>query len=102
MFLGPRPARIAWIQSCPILDYSADRFSEGLNALMQTSAIRLIAISVLCTLAAASGRAAQGTSIPDFSSNEVAWIAINSDFTPVAGSPPPVAFDPQHPFVRND
>ena len=69
---------------------------------MQTSAIRLIAISVLCTLAAASGRAAQGTSIPDFSSNEVAWIAINSDFTPVAGSPPPVAFDPQHPFVRND
>ena len=70
---------------------------------MPNSATRLIALSVLCSLAVASGQAAQeGKSIPDFSSNEVAWIAINSDFTPVAGSPPPVGFDPQHPFVRND
>src|SRR5215831_5082486 len=40
--------------------------------------------------------------IPDFSSENVAWIAINSDFTPVPGGPKPVGFDPKHPFVRND
>ena len=40
--------------------------------------------------------------IPDFSSDNVAWIAINSDFTPVPGGPKPVGFDPKHPFVRND
>jgi len=42
------------------------------------------------------------SAVPDFSSNEVAWTAINSDFTPVPGSPAPVGFDPAHPFVRND
>jgi hypothetical protein len=40
--------------------------------------------------------------LPDFSSDNVAWIAINSDFTPVPGGPKPVGFDPKHPFVRND
>jgi hypothetical protein len=40
--------------------------------------------------------------IPHFDSNEVAWIAINSDFTPVPGSPEPVAYDPKYPFRRND
>src|SRR5262249_44442073 len=46
----------------------------------------------------------KGTDIPlpDFSSDDVAWIAINSDFTPVPGGPKPVGFDPKHPFVRND
>jgi hypothetical protein len=46
----------------------------------------------------------KGTDIPlpDFSSDNVAWIAINSDFTPVPGGPKPVGFDPKHPFVRND
>ncbi len=54
-------------------------------------------------LAALSASAAPTESpIPDFSSKEVAWTAINSDFTPVAGSPAPVTFDPAHPFVRND
>jgi hypothetical protein len=50
-------------------------------------------------IAAEGGKSA---AIPDFSSNNVAWIAINSDFTPVPGSPKPVVFDPQHPFRRND
>jgi len=40
--------------------------------------------------------------LPDFSSDNVAWLAINSDFTPVPGGPKPVGFDPKHPFVRND
>jgi hypothetical protein len=40
--------------------------------------------------------------VPDFSSENVSWTAINSDFTPVEGSPAPVSFDPEHPFFRND
>jgi hypothetical protein len=40
--------------------------------------------------------------VPDFSSDNVSWTAINSDFTPVQGSPAPVTFDPEHPFLRND
>src|SRR5262245_4394629 len=39
---------------------------------------------------------------PDFSSEDVSWTAINSDFTPVEGSPAPVTFDPKYPFLRND
>jgi hypothetical protein len=45
---------------------------------------------------------ATDTPLPDFSSDNVAWIAINSDFTPVPGGPKPVGYDPKHPFVRND
>jgi hypothetical protein len=53
---------------------------------------------------AAAGPTVKGTDvpIPDFSSENVAWVAINSDFTPVPGGPKPVGFDPKHPFVRND
>jgi hypothetical protein len=40
--------------------------------------------------------------LPDFQSNNVAWIAINSDFTAVPEGPKPVGFDPKYPFVRND
>ena len=50
---------------------------------------------------AAPGALAAGT-IPDFQSNNVAWIAINSDFTGVPGGPQPVGFDAKYPFVRND
>jgi len=57
------------------------------------------------SLAAISFGAASGAQeqqrIPDFSSKNVAWIAINSDFTEYPLSPP-VTFDPKHPFVRND
>ena len=50
---------------------------------------------------AAEGRS-EKSAIPDFSSLGMAWMAINSDFTPVAGAPKPVGFDPKYPFVRND
>lgn len=43
------------------------------------------------------------TAIPDFSSFNDGWLAINSDFTPVPGSgPKPVTYDPKYPFRRND
>jgi len=54
------------------------------------------------TAAAAEDVAGPPTTLPDFSSHGVSWIAINSDFTPVPGGPRPVGFDPKFPFVRND
>lgn len=52
--------------------------------------------------AAAADRPETGQ-IPDFSSFQDGWIAINSDFTPVPGAGPrPVTFDPKYPFRRND
>ena len=53
-------------------------------------------------IAAAMDAPASGA-IPDFSSFQDGWVAINSDFTPVPGpGPKPVAFDPKFPFRRND
>jgi hypothetical protein len=44
-----------------------------------------------------------GGAIPDFSSVQDGWVAINSDFTPVPGDgPKPVTFDRSYPFRRND
>ena len=51
---------------------------------------------------AAQAPAANRLPLPDFQSKNVSWTAINSDFTPVPGSPAPVTFDPAHPFFRND
>jgi len=51
---------------------------------------------------AAQAPAHDHASIPDFQSKNVSWTAINSDFTPVEGSPSPVTFDRAHPFFRND
>jgi len=73
------------------------------NASKPHTTLRHVAVFILWTSAIGASQAApEGASIPDFSSNEVSWTAINSDFTPVQGSPAPVTFDPQHPFVRND
>ncbi len=54
---------------------------------------------LMCVLLAAD--AAAQASIPDFSANSSAWIAINRDFLAVPGSPPPVSNDPAHPYVQN-
>lgn len=69
---------------------------------------RIIAVwSIVCAGLAATGvglaaQNAPAKDIPDFQSNNVSWIAINSDFSGVPGGPQPVAFDPKYPFVRND
>ncbi len=64
--------------------------------------VALAAGSLAAILVRAASGAQEQQRIPDFSSKKVAWIAINSDFSGVPGSPPPVTFDPKHPFVRND
>jgi hypothetical protein len=54
---------------------------------------------LMCT--ALTAEAAAQASVPDFSSNGAAWIAINRDFVAVPGSPRPVSNDPAHPYVLN-
>jgi hypothetical protein len=62
----------------------------------------VLAASALGTAVSAQSAAPSAHAIPDFSSKNVSWTAINSDFTAVPGSPAPVSFDPEHPFFRND
>src|SRR5258708_8698777 len=67
---------------------------------------RRVAIAVACFSLISAGFALGadgGSSIPDFSSFNDGWVAINSDFTPVPGSgPQPVTYDRKFPFRRND
>jgi hypothetical protein len=59
--------------------------------------------SLIAGLAFAAQNAGENAGIPDFSSFDYGWIAINSDFTPVPGAgPKPVTYDPKFPFRRND
>ena len=67
------------------------------------------ALSLTALLAANGDATAQGaapeasqTAIPNFSFLNDGWIAINSDFVAVEGSPKPVTWDPKFPFYRND
>jgi len=50
---------------------------------------------------ALAAEAAAPASVPDFSANQVGWIAINRDFVAVPGGPSPVSNDPAHPYVLN-
>ena len=45
--------------------------------------------------------AAAQAPLPDFSANQVGWIAINRDFVAVPGGPRPVSNDLTHPYVLN-
>jgi hypothetical protein len=46
--------------------------------------------------------AQQNAPVPDFSSNQVGWIATNPDFIAVPGGPGPTRSDPAHPYVPNN
>jgi hypothetical protein len=46
--------------------------------------------------------AQQNVPVPDFSSNQVGWIATNPDFIAVPGGPSPTRSDPTHPYVPNN
>jgi hypothetical protein len=46
--------------------------------------------------------AQQHAPVPDFSSNQVGWIATNPDFIAVPGGPSPTRSDPTHPYVPNN
>lgn len=39
---------------------------------------------------------------PDFSTNQTGWVQVGGEWTAMPGSPPPVTFDPAHPYVPNN
>ncbi|HLK83910.1 MAG TPA: hypothetical protein VKT99_20800 [Xanthobacteraceae bacterium] len=43
-----------------------------------------------------------GGSMPDFSSNDAAWVLANLDYIAVPGGPSPTRNDPAHPYVTNN
>jgi hypothetical protein len=57
----------------------------------------------LVGVALTAGAAAQRHEAPpDFSSNQVGWIAVGGDFMPVPGGPGLIRDDPAHPYVPNN
>jgi hypothetical protein len=73
---------------------------------MRTSGRMRFANVLLASVALAAlttaGAAQQQAAVPDFSANQVAWIAVNPDFVAVPGGPSPARNDPAHPFVPNN
>jgi hypothetical protein len=63
----------------------------------------LVVVLALACAALHAGVGAQGgAAVPDFSSNQVAWIATGNDFIPPLEGPKPVSFDPAYPYVPNN
>jgi hypothetical protein len=62
----------------------------------------LLAGTAFFAAAALSVAAQNARPIPDLSSGQAAWQGPNGvNFTPVAGSPPPITNDPAHPHISN-
>jgi hypothetical protein len=57
---------------------------------------------LVCAALSSSVSAQQKAAVPDFSSNQVGWIATNPDFIAVPGGPSPTRSDPGHPYVPNN
>jgi hypothetical protein len=72
-------------------------FATG-GRLLSAAVVTGIALAALVAEAAAQQKAA----VPDFSSNQVGWIATNPDFIAVPGGPSPTRSDPAHPYVPNN
>ncbi len=58
--------------------------------------------SLVCAVLGSPVAAQPNAAIPDFSSNQVGWIATNPDFIAVPGGPSPTRSDPAHPYVPNN
>ena len=64
-------------------------------------ASKLVITAAATGLVGAAMTVAAAAEVPDFSNNQVGWIAIERDFVAVAGSPRPVSNDKAHPYVQN-
>jgi hypothetical protein len=73
----------------------------GLISRYGASAVGLLAFAAGAALTAAA-QAQITTLVPDFSSNQAAWIATSNDFIPPAQGPKPISFDPAYPYVPNN
>ena len=78
------------------------RFASNVRPLHLVAGLACLSM-LSAGVAAAADSAGQQVAIPNFSSFNDGWVAINSDFTPVPGAgPKPITFDPKYPFRRND
>jgi hypothetical protein len=59
------------------------------------------ALTALSLAALTTASAQHSPRQPDFSSDQVGWIATNPDFIAVPGGPSPTRSDPAHPYVPN-
>ena len=53
------------------------------------------------TLALLSGAAARDEAIPNFSSTEYGWLAVDDELKPMMQGPRPIGADPKHPYFGN-
>jgi hypothetical protein len=70
--------------------------------MVATSGRPLSGILTAILFCSAGAAHAQATAIPDFSSNNLAWIGMGSDLVPPPSGPGPVVFDPAHPYISNE
>jgi len=64
-----------------------------------------ISAALLCAGAAtasAQDAASVKAAAPDLSSGDTGWVSVGGEWIAKAGSPPPVGFDPAHPYVPNN
>jgi len=74
--------------------------------MMSTFALREACLAgglaaLICVGTSGEVTAQRITSVPDFSSNQVGWVAVG-DLTPVPGKPSPIRQDPAHRYVPNN
>ncbi|HMA72174.1 MAG TPA: hypothetical protein VKP67_11890 [Xanthobacteraceae bacterium] len=69
-----------------------------LKSLLATGAL----IALIWTVSEPRLAAEQGASIPDFSSNDAAWVFGLGDYIAIPGEPSPTRNDPAHPYVSNN
>src|SRR5260370_34139255 len=60
------------------------------------------ALTGLVCMALTSAAAQDRAPGPDFSANQIGWIATNPDFVAVPGGPSPTRSDPAYPYVPNN
>jgi hypothetical protein len=75
----------------------------GMSERLRTHPRQLLSAGLLAGLMCAGvalAPAQQGP--PDFSANNAGWISVGGEWTPLPGSPPPVAQDPAHRYVPNN
>ena len=72
------------------------------NAPQRLFAALLFVAGIAITPAPAQVAPMEKAGPPDFSAGHAGWVTIGTDWIALPGSPPPVTFDPAHPYVGNN
>ena len=72
------------------------------SAPQQLLAALLFGTGIAITPAPAQVAVKENAGPPDFSAGHAGWVSIGTDWIASPGSPPPVTFDPAHPYVGNN